>query len=246
MEAYLKKEEYQKKQHEGKHELIGSILDPKPICKPYMYLIKDGYQTAKQKLDIRHKMLELEYINATLRLIQDKNAYDQGDKDHIIGHLVDVSRDAQYRDWDDVLRWSQSVWDNIEKDPEFKWENKQQIQNERFSQAIVGGHNKRNKQGARNVEINDPSTDPYAMKGVVCRDFNSDRGCRYRAHHSHNGNNFLHVCGHCWQQNKRLSHPYSGCQNRHRDRPNTHTSQSGGWQHSTQHQQVSQTSKNGQ
>ena len=76
IEAYMKKEQYVQKQHDGKHDLISSIFDGKPICKPYMYVIKDGFHTVKQKLEIRHKLLEMEYVNATLRLLQDKQAYD--------------------------------------------------------------------------------------------------------------------------------------------------------------------------
>ena len=85
----------------------------------------------------------MEYVNATLRLLQDKQAYDPDDKDHILDHLTDATRDAQYRDWPDVLRWSQSVWDNVETDPKFKWANDQQIQNKRFTQALVDGRDRR-------------------------------------------------------------------------------------------------------
>ena len=129
---YMDRENYQEAYSDGKNNLIRTMHGHKAIYKPYMYMVREGLHTSKQKIEVRHKMLEYEYINATLRLALDKQATDPKDKDGILNHLVDVTRDLQFRKWEPVRKWSQGVWDRIEGEPGFSWESTQAIQNERF------------------------------------------------------------------------------------------------------------------
>ena len=220
VDEYLRRENYTEKVSEGKGILLSTLHGGLPIYKPYMFTKRAGCNTVKQKLDVRAKLGDLEYIQSTLRLLLEKKAYDPENRDDIIRHLVDVTGDAQTRSWPDVLAWSQSIWDKVEQEEGFQWDKYQLIQNERFTQAMVfnpappAPQNKSSARGAPQATQPPAAAqafDPYTVQGVYCRDFNQDRGCRFNKHHTHNGTNFLHFCSHCWSFNRRRNHSVAQC-----------------------------------
>lgn len=74
--------------------------------KPYMYITRDGAETDRQKLELRNTITSIEYIDATLQLIQDNGACNQSDIPHILKHLSCVTTDVMARPWVSVRRWS--------------------------------------------------------------------------------------------------------------------------------------------
>ena len=91
-----------------------------PIKKPYMYILREVCQTEKQKLEVRCDLSVLEYTNALVKLVLDIRAYHPDDHRHIMRHLRNVTHDAMERPWSAVRRWSQAVFDAIERG-EFMW-----------------------------------------------------------------------------------------------------------------------------
>lgn len=83
------------------HSHIGNKLIEhsvtRTMCKPYMYVSREGAYTQKQKLDIRHSVSAIEYIDTTLSLLADKRAFVPDDYNHIMYHLRKVTRDATER-----------------------------------------------------------------------------------------------------------------------------------------------------
>ena len=105
-------------------------FDPPESMKPYMYITQESCQTNKQKLDVRCELTALEYTNALVKLIMDHRASHPGDQMHMLRHLRDVTHDAMERPWPAVRRWSQAVFDAIERG-EFIWADHQEIHNMR-------------------------------------------------------------------------------------------------------------------
>lgn len=95
-----------------------------------MYLDREGIQTERQKLDVRASMSYHEYVCCLLSLLHDAKSHDSADRDHILSHFHAVATDAILRPWPNVRRWTQQVWDHIEKG-RCKWSNETFIQNER-------------------------------------------------------------------------------------------------------------------
>ena len=133
-----------------------------------MFVRREGAQTIKQKLDIRTSLSPMEYIHASLALVNDQRAYVQRDRDHILRHIQDVTHDCMERPWDVVRKWSQRVWDAVER-KEFSWGDHQLIQNLRVSIAITGC--------SKSASTTTYSADSKPTKSeVICRLFNSRGG----------------------------------------------------------------------
>lgn len=99
--------------------------------KPYMYIVRDGAETERQKLELRNTITSIEYIDATLQLIQDKGACNKADIPHILKHLSCVTTDIMARPWVSVRKWSQHIWDAVEK-KKCSWKDYLFIQDERI------------------------------------------------------------------------------------------------------------------
>ena len=147
----LEEEEY-RHSHTGKNHPLFDPLCDTFTYKPYMYVTRDGCHTFKQKLEAREKLTEFEYIEAMLALINDQAAYDPEDRPYISKHMEQVSKDARGRHWPNVRKWSQGIWDSIER-KDYTWEDTQLIQNERFMICIAPPNQ---RQQGRNI-----SSAPY-------------------------------------------------------------------------------------
>ena len=60
-------------------------------------------------------MSAMEYVHTTLMLVNDSRAYHPLEKDCVLRHLQDMAHDIMKCSWDVVPRWSQRVWDGVEK-----------------------------------------------------------------------------------------------------------------------------------
>ena len=167
----LREERFRPAHTEGKAQLASDPFTETLLPKPYMYVAREGHSTMKQKLDNRTTLSPMEYIQATLRLVNDPRACKQEDRDHILLHLQDVTHDIMERPWEGVRRWSQYVWDAVERG-EFKWSDAQLILNKRLAMAMMAGgkqsHSSNTEHKGAKVE-------------VICRVFNA-RGVAATAH----------------------------------------------------------------
>ena len=183
----LKKERFAQPHHEGKANLAFDIFSDKVMPKPYMYAIREGAHTLKQKLDIRPTLSFAEYVNASIALIRDNRAFNPGDREHILEHIQDVTQDALERPWEGTRKWSQHIRDEVEKG-RLAWTDHQSIHNKRCMMAILGSQR--------------PSATGESVKGnsrreCICRAFNSRGGCRQRSHHDEGQVRFMHLCAYC-------------------------------------------------
>ena len=157
--------------NEGKQNIVSAPFVDCPIAKPYMYIQREECQTLKQKLEVRGTE----------------------------GHMQDVTGDAMDRPWSAVRRWSQFIWDAIERG-DMEWADRQAIQNERMRIAMTA----RDGAGAA-------SNHPSKLKEYLCRDFNAKSGCKHRSHHTEDNVRVLHYCAFCDTNNKMSPHSVFAC-----------------------------------
>ena len=170
----------------GKHDTNIDRHAERPYPKPYLYIDRETCQTEKQKLEVRCTLAPMEYVNATLALIKDTQAYDPADLLGIVDHLQDVTHDVMQRPWPAVRRWSQFIWDGVEKGT-FRWNDYQIIQNHRVCIALTAV-------GAAGTGNNNTQV---TQREYVCRDFQTRAGCRHRTSHMDGDIKLLHVCAFC-------------------------------------------------
>lgn len=219
LQQELDREDYQREESSGKHtHFLPDIYATKILAKPYMYLETDSATTLKQKLDLRGSVTPLDYFDSYVGLLRDPRAYNQDDLPFMLAHLQDVIRDSRDKAWENVRRWSQLTWDNIEKGT-LKWSEAQLIQNERFRRVGGpgmaptggggGGHFKQPTHGATGGKPKHSKLD------FPCRDFNSNRGCKFGGNHSDNGISLIHCCSYCeGVTGKRNPHSVLECENK--------------------------------
>ena len=183
----LREERFKPGPAEGKVHLASDIFTESLLPKPYMYISREGQHTLKQKLESRATITPMEYIHAAIKLVNDHRAYQPEDRDHIMRHIQDVVHDAMERPWENVRRWSQYVWDAVEKG-EFKWSDSQLIHNSRVCIAMTSG--------GRTLQAAQPESKQQRSE-VICRAFNSRSGCRQRSHHDEGTTKHLHICAYC-------------------------------------------------
>ena len=186
VDEMIRKEKFNQPPTEGKTHLSTDVFSEHSMPKPYMYLSREGCHTIKQKLEIRSNISMLEYVNASLALIMDHRAFRPEDREHILAHIQDVTHDAMERPWGETHRWSQHVWDQVEKG-NLKWNDHQLIQNQRFRMALSNG-NRGNVGGEAKGN---------SRRECICRAFNTRAGCRHRAHHEEGQVRFMHLCAYC-------------------------------------------------
>ena len=170
---------------EGKTNLAFDVYSNTLMPKPYMYVTREGAQTVKQKLDIRSTLTYHEYMNALLALITDSRAFHPEERDHIMAHILDVSRDAMDRPWDTVRKWSQYIWDEVEKG-NLTWRDRQSIHNHRCMMAIPSSRPPLVHEGRQT-----------SKRDCICRAYNSRGGCRHRSHHEEGQVRLMHICSFC-------------------------------------------------
>ena len=181
----LRKERFDQPSSEGKTHLTSDIYSDKLMPKPCMFVNREGTHTIKQKLDIRSSLTMPEYLAASLALIRDQRACRSEDREHILAHIHDVTQDAIGRPWEAVRRWSQGVWDKVDRGI-LLWDDTQGIHNFKVSLALAGngrqGHDSEHKSQRREC---------------ICRAFNTRAGCRNRSHHEDAHIRFMHLCSYC-------------------------------------------------
>lgn len=201
IDRLVAREDYRGNQHvSGKMQPHNESL----IAKPYMYADRDGAQNRKQKLDIRASLTMIEYINASLLLLQDDSAYNKADLPAILRHVTYVSTDAISRPWWAVRKWSQHIWDSVENG-RCKWSDHAYIQEERVRMSFTSG------------PPSNPNTGPtrhtiaHATEALLCRDFNSSGGCKHNASHDEGAFRLLHSCSFCDSVGRRSNHSIQKC-----------------------------------
>ena len=80
-----------------------------------------------------------EYINASLALVCDDSAFDIDDLQCIVKHIHEVSTDGLCRPshWKQVLKWSQSIWDDVEM-MRCSWHDASYIKDQRVKVSWMG------------------------------------------------------------------------------------------------------------
>ena len=188
VDRILQEEKFRVPHVEGKVHLASDVFIDSLLPKPYMYVTRENVHTLKQKLDVRSTLAPMEYVHAALALVNDRKAYNPGDREGILKHIQDVAHDAMERPWEDVRKWSQCVWDMVEKGS-ITWSEDQLIYNQRVNIAMTGGGG---------LKAGNHNSDTRASKSeVVCRQFNVRTGCRHKSHHEENGVRHLHICAFC-------------------------------------------------
>lgn len=179
------------------------------ISKPYMFMEREGLETVKQKLEARNSMSALEYINASLLLLQDKSAYEPRDRELILKHILAVSTDALAGPWPDVRRWSQYIWDQVDKG-RCTWDNTAMIQDERIRISYTNGSVSQIATGvSAQHKPQQPSTSPMSL--AVCREFNAPSGCRFTGSHDLGQVRYIHSCAFCDSMGRKSPHSFQKC-----------------------------------
>lgn len=205
LDQAMTREAYRGTTSRGKHYTYNEM----GMAKPYMFIFREGLQTVKQKLDVRASMSMLEYLNGTLLLLQDPDAFSPDDIPHILFHMSAVTTDAMVRPWHAVRTWSQYVWDCIERG-KCNWDSRQFIQDERVRMSFNSGAPSAGPQHSNSSSKN-VSND---SRPVLCRDYNSLSGCRHNGSHEEHGIKYLHACSHCDAMGRRSSHSYPRCRSK--------------------------------
>lgn len=182
------------------------------MVKPYYYIEREGVQTTRQKLDLRANMSALEYINCTHLLLRDYDAFDIADKEDIFNHLTAVTTDALARPWPAVRRWSQFIWDSVEKG-RCEWNSYQYIQEQRVRICYMSSQSA-NLPGANNGSRQATITPSTAQITVLCRDYNGPSGCRFTTGHEDGVVKYMHACAHCDSMGRRSAHSFQRCRSR--------------------------------
>lgn len=205
LDQAMAREAYRGGAGRGKHYTYNEM----GMAKPYMFIFRAGLQTVKQKLDERASMSMIEYINSTLLLLQDPDAFCPDDLPHILFHMAAVTTDAMVRPWHAVRTWSQYVWDCIERN-KCNWNSYQFIQDERVRMSFISGTP---SGGSLNANSSSKSVSNDS-RPVLCRDYNSLSGCRHHGTHEEQGIKYLHACSHCDAMGRRSSHSYPRCRSK--------------------------------
>lgn len=203
LDRMIAKEDYKSTSNHGKSHFNYNELG---MAKPFMFIYREGLQTPKQKLDIRATLSMIEYVNATVLLLQDNDAYNKDDLLHILAHLAAVTTDAMVRPWSAVRAWSQYIWDCVER-RKCTWTSYQFIQDERVRMSFISGAPSGNS-ASNNATNKSVSHD---IKVVLCREYNSVSGCRFHGTHEEHNVKYLHACSHCDAMGRRSSHSYMRC-----------------------------------
>lgn len=202
LDRMFSREEFRMNSANGKNQLCSEGQ----IVKPYMYIEREGIQTLRQKLDIRESITPLEYLSASLRLLHDSSAYRPCDRDHILRHTMAVSIDALTRSWPGVRRWSQTIWDSVEKGW-CKWDDAGFIHDERVRISYTGAA----PSSASSSSAVSGRAAGERLPSFPCKDFNSPSGCKHQASHEDNGIRYSHSCAYCDSMGRRSNHSVQKC-----------------------------------
>lgn len=130
-----------------------------------------------------------------------------------IKHLGAVSINAMVGPWPNVRRWSQHVWDLIERG-KCKWSDYQLIQDERFRLSYMNLPHQAGASSQASAAGRQGPPPQAPTGGAICRDLNSVSGCRHNGSHEDGNLRYVHVCAHCDSIGRRSPHPYHRCRAR--------------------------------
>lgn len=208
MEEYVHREMEKDSFHynpAGKTSFVNDINSARIMSKPYMFMYREGVHTIKQKLENRHSMTPMEYVDATMALLADTRAYDPLDYHDIMFHLRKVSRDSLERQWPAVRRWSQHIWDEVESG-NMTWADRDLIQDERIRICLTAA--------PQNASVQPSNYRSRNVQESLCRSFNSRQGCHHRESHMEGNTWSLHCCSYCDSVGKICSHSVRECERR--------------------------------
>ena len=129
--------------------------------------------------------------------------------EHMLSHLHNVVEDSLVLSWNAVRRFSQNVFDQIEKG-KLSWDDSSAIQTLRNRSAVIGDPKGRGSAVTHTTNAKQPSDG----KDVACQEFNSQRGCPFPRDHSDNFRKYLHACAYCLAVTKRMfgGHNATNCE----------------------------------
>lgn len=235
----------------GRFQYSNDFNGARVMAKPYMYLSREGLFSVKHKLEARQSITTLEYVDAFLALLSDRRAFDNRDYNDMLHHLRKVTRDALERSWPAVRRWSQFIWDSIEAG-DMCWADRDAIQEERVRLCLTNP--------SSSHAVNPTASNRHkANVEVICRDYNSRQGCRFREGHGDAHTFHTHCCSYCDLVGKQCYHSVRECerrlthsrndngfqQGRSRQYNNSNNQQSGPYSSYPHQHQFQQNSKNG-
>lgn len=206
LDTLIAREEFKSLPSNGKPAVRDS-----EFIKPYFYLEREGAQTTKQKLDLRASMSFIEYLNCYVKLINDHDAYDQNDKDDMLKHLGAVITDGMVRPWGNVRRWSQGIWDTIERG-KCRWNSHYFIQEERVRVSYSTLQHVPAPAAPTNGVVSNQNVQTPAL---LCRDFNGTHGCAFSGTHESGNVKYVHACAYCDSLGRRSAHSFQRCRARH-------------------------------
>ena len=145
--------------------------------RPYMYLERDILDKVKKR-DSYDCLTKDEYFTGMAAMILEKS--DPTDKAyHLIEHMAMVAEDALEHSWDGVRKWSNTIFDRVEKH-RITWADKQEIKELRYALSWI-------------------KSSKIVKDQVPCDSFNMD-GKEYDLPDEHTDDKYTyrHRCAACW------------------------------------------------
>ena len=193
----LQREEFVVPRAEDGKVLTSDICAENLYPKPYMFLARTALNTIRKKRDARESMTFNEYLVSFLKMLRHPKTAPYFNHALLLEHLQQIVEDSLIREWSVVRRWSQAMFDKIEKG-DHTWEDKSHTQLERIRYALLAQKSQHN--------------DRQERREVPCRDFNSLTGCIHNGPHLGRHVNFIHVCSLCMSQTRdKMPHIVAGC-----------------------------------
>lgn len=208
LDRMMSRQNFKPSENKGKRVSYGESGMPKP----YMFLEREGLQTNRQKLDVRCSITSEEYMYCVLALLHEKDSSQPDDREHILAHVFAVATDILTRPWPAVRRWTQSVWDSVEKG-RCRWNDYRFIQDERVRLSYMSAPPMAGP-GSSTGPRSGPSAPGSEVKIVVCPDFNSPHGCSFSSSHDDGKIRYAHACAHCNALGRRSAHSFQRCRTR--------------------------------
>ena len=170
------------------------------IPRPFMYVERDNIQSSRDRAAIRASMSYPEYLNAYLAMLRDHNAVDDRDRPFVLDHLFQVSQDVLSRPWHAVRRWSDTIFDKIDR-CEIEWCDREAIHYDRIRISVSATG----------------TTDPEPCVEVMCPHYNNGSCAVKGDQHNEGTVRFVHMCAYCNSlTGSRFNHPAAHCNKRAR------------------------------
>ena len=198
IEREFAREAYRAPRIEGKSNLWSDPYIDALTPKPYMYVEREGAATLSQKLNNRTSLEPMEYMLGLLSVLREDRKGHKPMKEQLVEHIFEVAEDSLILPWSTVRKYSQDVFDEIEKG-KLAWDNHAKIQAMRLRATAASGPRTVKSTGGKPSQGPGSSGQSHGHpKEVACKDFNQERGCRHAWDHFNNNIKFMHICVYCW------------------------------------------------